>query len=187
MDPTLRLQLLQNLPTCSPRLVIFRRRLALAYFFQDEHYLTKSATDLLDLRSVSEKLQNPGFAIRNDTNYPELAAIIGILSIGIDRGDPPLQSSDEHEKISFDADVDLLASRIGEMFTSIVDTGASHMKRTEAKEMLEAFHSKLLYAVRTKPKRKTMMFGESDALTLMQKKGFRGFFERKVDMQTHDL
>lgn len=166
---------------------MFRRRLALAYFFHDEHYFTKSTTDLLDLRSISIQLQHPRFAIRNDTDYSELVAVIGILSIGIDRGDPPPQNPDEKEKISFNEDVDLVANRIGEMFTSIVDTGASHMKRTEAKEMLEAFHSKLLYAVRTKPKPKTMMFGDSDALTLMQKRAFRGFFDRKMGMQTEDI
>ena len=176
VDSKFRLQLLQNIPTCSPRPVVFRRRLALAYFFHDQHYLTKSTANLLDLRSISTKLEDPGFAIRNDTEYPELAAVIGILSIGIDRGDPPPPNSDEPEKASFNEDVDLLATRIGDMFTSIVDTGAAHLKRTEAKEMLEAFHSKLLYAVRTKAKPKTMMFGDSDALTLMQKTAFRGFF-----------
>lgn len=166
---------------------MFRRRLALAYFFHDENYLAKSTSDLLDLRLVTRELQDPRFAIRGDTDYSELAAVIGILSIGIDRGDPPPPHSDEQQKASFDADVDLVASRIGEIFTSIVDTGASHMKRTEAKEVLEAFRSKLLYAVRTKRKPKSMMFGDSDALTLMQKGAFRGFFEKKTDMQTQDM
>ena len=178
---------MQNLPNCSSRLVSFRRRLALAYFFHDEDYLVKSAPDLLDLRSISTELQDPRFAIRSDTDYSELAAVIGILSIGIDRGDPPSLLSDQQRKASFDEEVDLVASRIGEMFTSIVDTGASHMKRTEAKEILEAFHSKLLYAVRTKRKPKTMVFGGSDSLTLMQKGAFRGFFDRKTDMQTKDI
>ena len=47
------------------------------------------------------------------------------------------------------------------MFTSIVDTGASHMTRTEAKDVLEAFHARLVYAVRTKQKPKTMLFGDA--------------------------
>lgn len=186
-DSKFRLQLLQNLPACSPRLVVFRRRLALAYFSHDEDYLTKSTSDLLDLGSIATELQHPRFAIRTDTDFSELAAVIGILSIGIDRGDPPSPHSDERQQVRFNGDVDLVASRIGEMFTSIVDTGASHMRRTEAKEMLEAFHSKLLYAVRTKPKPKTMLFGGSDALTQMQKGSFRSFFERKTDMHAQDV
>lgn len=141
---------------------------------------------MLDLKSISTELQDSRFTIRSDTDYSELAAVVGILSIGIDRGDPPPSCSDEQQRASFNEDVDLIASRIGEIFTSIVDTGASHMKRTAAKEMLEAFHSKLLYAVRTKRKPKTMMFGGSDTLTLMQKGAFRSFFERKTDIQTHE-
>ena len=47
------------------------------------------------------------------------------------------------------------------MFTSIVDTGASHMTRTEAKDVLEAFHARLVYAVRTKQKPKVMLFGDA--------------------------
>lgn len=186
-DSTFRLQLLQNLPTRLPRAVEFRRRLALAYFFHDQDYLAESTSDTFDLRSISTELQDPRFKICSDTDYSELAAVIGILSIGIDRGNPPPPHSDEQQKISFNEDIDLVASRIGEMFTSIVDTGASHMKRTAAKEMLEAFHSKLLYAIRTKRKPKTMMFGGSDALTLMQKGAFRGFFTRTTVMQAQDI
>jgi hypothetical protein len=183
-DSTLRLQLLDNVPTSSPRLTAFRRQLALAYFFHDKDYLSKSTSDMLDLRSISKQLQNPCFAIRSDTDYPELAAMIGILSIGIDRGDPPPHSSDKQKKGSFDEDVDLLATRIRHMFTSIIDTGASHIKRTEAKEKLEAFHSKLLYAVRTKPQRKTLIFGDSEASSGMQKKAFRNYFESETDIPT---
>ena len=49
------------------------------------------------------------------------------------------------------------------MFTQIIDTSASHMKRTEAKEILEAFHSRLLFAVRTKPPPKKKVFGDEVA------------------------
>ena len=36
------------------------------------------------------------------------------------------------------------------------------MRRTEAKEILESFHSRLLHAVRTKRKPKTMLLGDLD-------------------------
>ena len=67
------------------------------------------------------------------------------------------------------------------MFTQIVDAGASHKRRTEAKEVLEAFHSRLLYAVRTKRKPKTTLAGESDidvGRDSRQGDLMRGFLER---------
>lgn len=69
------------------------------------------------------------------------------------------------------------------MFTQIVDTGASHMQRTEAKATLEAFHSRLLYAVRTKLKPKTRLVGVSDidvGPDSRQGAMMRGFLERAV-------
>ena len=168
-DSVLRLQLLENIPASSPRSNLFRRRLALAFFFEDDIYFSKDSEQLLDLRAVVRHLQKPCFAIRNDTDYPELTALISILSIGVDNGDPPPADSDAEKTVVFNEDVDLLSSRINGMFTSIVDTGASHMRRTEAKEVLEGFHYRLLYAVRTKRKPKTMLFDGSAGTDWRQK------------------
>ena len=85
-----------------------------------------------------------------------------MLSIGIDDGDAPLSSSNTSVEADFNKDVDMLSQRVKSMFTSIVDTGASHMRRTEAKEVLESFHSCLLHAVRSRRKPKTMLFGDVD-------------------------
>lgn len=76
----------------------------------------------------------------------------------------------------------MLAQKINAMFASIVDTGASHMKRTDAKEVLEAFHSRLLYAVRTEPKPKSMMFGDSiaDEESALMKNFLNKFVEPKT-------
>ena len=90
-----------------------------------------------------------------------LAASIGLLNVGLDGGDPPLLVPSDRER-EFNQDVDMLSNRIKFMYSQIVDTGASHMTRTEAKEVLEAFASRLMYAVRTKPKTKTMLFGNSN-------------------------
>ena len=67
------------------------------------------------------------------------------------------------------------------MFTQIVDSGASHMRRTEAKEILEGFHSRLIYAVRTTRKPKTLLVGDSDFVGGPDSKQgamMRGFIER---------
>ena len=99
--------------------------------------------------------------ISNSTNYGELAARIGLLSIAIDCGDPSsTPCTTEGEKV-FNQDVDLLSLKIKSMFADIVDTGASHMGRTEAKEVLEAFQYRLTYGIRTKVPPKKCMFGDS--------------------------
>lgn len=171
-DSTLRLQMLRNIPASSCRLSLLRRRLSMVFFFDDETFLRKNDEDLVDMKLIARRLRKPLFKIRNDTDYPELAALITILSIGIESGDRPPES-DKLEKVAFNADVDLLTRRIHEMFAHIVDTGASHMKRTEAKEVLEAFQSQLLYAIRTTPKAKKGLFDDSTAERALMK-GFLG-------------
>lgn len=165
-DASLRLQLLQSIPALPPRLILLRRRLALAFFFQDARLLREQSEESINLEIVAQHLQDPQFTINNATDYAEVAATIGILSIGIDCSDPPSQPHTKHEETAFNKHVDNLSLKIKAMFTQINDTGASHMKRTEAKETLEAFHSRLLYAVRTKPPPKRNMFGDSQARSI---------------------
>lgn len=160
-DSTLRLQMLQNIPSSSPQLSDLRRRLALAFFFENKDYLCKASKDLIDMKAIARQLRKPRFKIRNDTDYTELAALVAILNIGFDNGNPPLPGSDKQKSDHFNRWIDSLSDCIHAMFSHIVDTGASHMKRTQAKQVLELFHSKLLYDIRTKPKPKTMMFESS--------------------------
>lgn len=175
-DSTLRLLMLQNIPASSSRLSLLRRRLSMAFFFDDETFLSRDNEHLIDMKLIAHQLRKPRFKIRNDTDYPELAARIAILSIGIESGDRPPSECAKQEKSAFNDDVDLLTSRINEMFTHIVDTGASHLKRTEAKEVLEAFQSQLLYAIRTKPKAKKGLFDDSTAERTLMKE----FLEKRT-------
>lgn len=168
IDTTLRLQLLQSIPALPPRLTFLRQRLALAFFFQDARLLNKQPEESVNLVIIAQHLQDPQFAINSATDYAEIAATIAILSIGIDCGDPPSQPCTKQEEIAFNKAVDNLALKIKAMFTQINDTGASHMKRTEAKETLEAFHSRLLFAVRTKPPPKKSIFGDSQVRSISE-------------------
>lgn len=56
--------------------------------------------------------------------------------------------------------MDALADRIRKIFTAIEDSGVSHLKRTLAKEGLEALHYRVLYSVRSKPPPKKPLFKE---------------------------
>ena len=161
-DASLQLQLLQTIPPL-PRLVLFRQRLALSFFFLDPHYFSAEPEDLIDFRSIAIHLENPQYTINSATDYSALAASIDILSIAVGCGNPLSPEAAKEDKAAFDNDVDILARKIRAMFTQIIDTSASHMKRTEAKEILEAFHSRLLFAVRTKPPPKKKVFGDEVA------------------------
>ncbi|KAI4215540.1 MAG: hypothetical protein LQ351_002009 [Letrouitia transgressa] len=169
VDPILRLKLLQGLPMNSVRTSLFRRRLALAFFFEDDRYLSENASSLISLKAIASHLRKPQFNINNETFFPELAASISILAIGIDDGDPPAAGADNEIEEAFNKEVDMLSAKVKAIYTQIVDTGASHMRRTEAKEVLEAFHSRLEYAVRTKPKAKNTLLGDWEGERDVQK------------------
>ena len=161
-DASLLLLLLQTIPPL-PRLVLFRQRLALSFFFANPYYFSAEPEDLIDFRSIAAHLENPQYTINSATDYSSLAASIDILSIAVGCGNPLSPEAAKEDKAALNADVDILAKKIRAMFTQIIDTSASHMKRTEAKEILEAFHSRLLFAVRTNPPPKKKVFGDEVA------------------------
>ena len=177
-DSTLRLRLLQNILASSHRLILLRRRLALACFFQDIGYLSQQADDTIDLKSIARHLEGPQFTMSSATDYGELAAAIGILSIAIDCGDPPSAPCATGEEKAFNRDIDALSMKIKSIFADIVDTGGSHMGRTEAKEVLEAFQYRLSYSVRTKPPPKKSLFGDSTVESAAKRQMMEAFVEK---------
>lgn len=184
-DLGLQLQLLRSFPASSSGTSLLRRRLALAFFFSDQSYLSKDRDRLVDFRAIVDHLTRPKFVVNNDTDYPAIAASIAILAIGVDDGDPPTEDANKEAQAAFNDNVDILARRIKATFTQIVDTGASHMKRTEAKQALESFHACLAYAVRTKQKPRGMIW-EDDAEVERQKSMISDFILRKGFAQNVD-
>ena len=159
-DATLRLHLLQSILAPSHRLVLLRRRLAFAYFFRDIRYLSQQADEKIDLQGIARHLEGPQFMADNAMDFGELAAAIEILGIAIDCGDPPSSPCATDQK-AFNRDIDVLSLKIKSMFADIIDSGASHMGKTQAKEVLEAFQYRLSYGVRTKPPPKQTLFGDT--------------------------
>ena len=161
-DTQLRLRMLRCIPATTLRLNLLRRRLSVAFFFENSSYLTKHPPDLIRFKSIITQLCKPEYSIGANTDYVQLAANIAILDIGLDDGDPPDFALDlDHEK-KFNEKVDRLAEVIKGIFSKIADAGASFMTRTEAKDGLEAFHNRLVYAVRTKPRSQNSHFGKSN-------------------------
>lgn len=104
------------------------------------------------------------FNITPDTDFQNLAGQVFLLEIAIST-DYRIDLANRAEVDAFNAQVDNLADKIHDLFTSIADAGASHLKKTEAKDALQALHNRLLLAVRTKVRRKKHVF-ETNTLSL---------------------
>lgn len=112
----------------------------------------------MNLSLILHRLGAPQFATDKDTNYTKLAALIAILNVGLGCSSFPQAGLDQMAETAFNEKVDELSSMVRSISTSIIDTGASQLKKTEAKEILECLNFRLMYAVRTVPKPKNNKF-----------------------------
>ncbi|OAL63699.1 hypothetical protein A7C99_6098 [Trichophyton rubrum] len=168
-DTTLQCLLLRNIPPITPEIALFRCRLASTFLFMDSSPLDKSDAELINLRKISSQLKGERFKVnehrpedKEPFDFASLAALTTILDVAIDSGTLQRSFLDREEEIEFNKQVDKLADRVKAIFTAIQDSGASHMKRTEAKESLQALHYRLVYTVRTKPVLKKSYFVSSN-------------------------
>ncbi|KAL8629979.1 hypothetical protein Q9189_004294 [Teloschistes chrysophthalmus] len=140
-------------------------------------FLTKEPQPLLDLKTVISHLDKPQFALNHTTDYASLAALIGILVIGLDNADPPPNDGGRDATIAFNADVDKLAERVHKLWSLINDNKAAHRERTEAKEVLRWFETCLKAGIRTEEKPKGMIL-DDDTVLEKQRSIMKGFFRR---------
>ena len=120
----------------------------------------------------------------HEIDYGDLAARISILDISLDICLPRLHSNnnnnsgsrrksnqqqekEEEEEVLFNNDVDTLAQLLRSMFTNISDSGASHITRTAAKEVLNQVYYRLIYALRTKPRSKPNLFHDDHSVNVV--------------------
>lgn len=152
------------LPTSS-WISLLRCRLAVAYLTHDPTPLTEPPEAVLDLKRMTQVLRNRRFDVKlykgkgtAEYDYGELGSIIILLNIAIDPGWTVLGFPSKDAENAFNAEIDALADRLKRIFTSIEDSGVSHLKRTLAKEGLEALHYRVLYSVRSKPQPRKVGF-----------------------------
>ena len=164
-DPAFQSRLLKHILPTSSWISLLRCRLAVAYLTHDSKPLTESPESVLDLKRMTRVLRNHRFDVklykgkdRVEYDYGELGSIITLLNIAIDPGWAVLGFPSKDAEKSFNAEIDVLADRIKKIFTSIEDSGVSHLKRTLAKEGLEALHYRVLYSVRSKPQPRKVGF-----------------------------
>ena len=118
----------------------------------------------ISLPRITKYVHSSGFArlVHNasrDSGSITLRATTRLLDIAIADGDRPPLTSARKDRTYFNHQIDDLADAVGDVCASIIDTGASHMRRTEAKEALRALHFRLLYSVRTEPRPVKNAFG----------------------------
>ncbi|KAF7168703.1 hypothetical protein CNMCM5623_001623 [Aspergillus felis] len=171
-DSVLQSRLLKHILPTSSRIAALRCRLALAFLTTDPARLTEAPDVMSDLKIIINLLKDRRFNINlykgkgnPEYDYGELGAVTALLNIAIDSGWSGLAFPTREAEKEFNADVDRLADRVKKIFVSIQDSGASHLKRTLAKEALETLHYRIVYSVRSKPPPKKTLFGHFGAET----------------------
>ena len=77
-----RQNLLHLLPNSTPRLHLFRRRLALAFVFNDLSYMSRAIEDLVDLRRFTALLEtDPAYNITSNSDFANLTMLVRILDV----------------------------------------------------------------------------------------------------------
>ncbi|KAG5293201.1 hypothetical protein I7I50_03525 [Histoplasma capsulatum G186AR] len=159
-------QLLNNILPTSPRVALFRCRLAWAWFYCDPSFLDRPKSQLFDLPSLTKYLKHDlrfntnmrSNGSNDQFNFWELHALTSILDIAIDSGTtiPSFVNKngdvDRRAEHQFNAAIDDLADCIKAIFSAIRDSGASHLRRSETRERLQALYYRLTYGVRTRPR-----------------------------------
>jgi hypothetical protein len=194
IDPTLQAQLLKHILSTSPLTAYIRIQLAHRFLLGTNwSFEVDVAPPSIDISALTRYLDSGPFdtTFRSPSRRPDYANMTAqtyILDIAIADGGRPASFASRTDEVAFNRKVDKLADRVKAIFASIADTGASHMRRTEAKEALQALHYRLLYAVRTEPRPKKNVFGgrDGDEYRAEEKsKGFMSkFLTRKKDQQS---
>ena len=136
----------------------------MAFLLRTPTPLTEAPDEVLDLKRLTlflirdERFHAKSYKIQGDFDYGELTAIAMLLDVVINSSLYDLvDQSDDAEK-DFNEAIDKVAAQIKNIFSSIEDTGASHLKRMLAKEALEALYYRVIYSVRSRPPPKKTLF-----------------------------
>ncbi|KAL2846292.1 hypothetical protein BJX68DRAFT_241152 [Aspergillus pseudodeflectus] len=166
-DAELQSRLLEHIVPTNSWIATLRRRLALIFLTGDPHAELQPANGDSEVKRITNILRDPRFDVKRhkrkgqpEYDYGELRAVTTFLNIIIDSGWSERKFRDENAEDEFNREVDLLAERVKKIFTAIEDSGASHLRRTLAKEALESLHYRIVYSVRSKPKPKKVLFGQ---------------------------
>ncbi|KAK4947894.1 hypothetical protein LTR10_013402 [Elasticomyces elasticus] len=164
-EPTLQAHLLSHILPTSSTASRVRTTLARIFFMgfkSSEDPKNLSAGENLDILTehvaTSESFMPKRHRDPRKVDYTALRAQAYILDTAIADGGRPAEFDSRAEEVAFNKSVDKLAETVRLTFTSIIDTGASHLSRTEAKAALQTLYWRLLYSVRTEVRPKKNIF-----------------------------
>lgn len=139
----------------------------MAFLTKEESRLDKLDEEIIPFKQVLNYLRTARLVsqlhkarLDGDYDYMEIKAITTLLNIVIDTGRTTIVFPDKEAEREFNANIDSLAEQVKRIFSAMEDSGASHLKRTEAKQGLEALQYRIIYSIRTKRRVKSM-FGNS--------------------------
>ncbi|KAL2819993.1 hypothetical protein BJX63DRAFT_428317 [Aspergillus granulosus] len=169
-DAELQSRVLEHIVPTNDWIATLRRRLALIFLTGDPHAEIEPPNGESEVKRITNIIRDPRFDVKRhkrkgqpEYDYGELRAITTFLNIIIDSGWSETKFSGNNTEKEFNREVDLLADRVKKIFTAIEDSGASHLKRTLAKEALESLHYRIVFSVRSKPRPKKVLYGEYDS------------------------
>ncbi|TGZ83360.1 hypothetical protein EX30DRAFT_394580 [Ascodesmis nigricans] len=143
--------ILEKLPIHTPKLHLFRRRLALCFLFEDGSYMKRNYANLVSLARFSTILQQKPFIIHasrgsdRSTDYSKLESLLSIMDIALDKGDTSTASTKEKDK-----DADFLHDIIRTTEASINDSMGENIMKTRTKELFDRLKFRVAFTVRSK-------------------------------------
>ncbi|KAJ6003236.1 hypothetical protein N7451_005783 [Penicillium sp. IBT 35674x] len=163
-DSEFQSRMLQHILPTTMWISRLRYRLAVAFLLQNPSPLMEPVQEVLDLQRLARSLiDDERFHVKvhkakGDYDYGELTANAILLDIAINTTLYDLRYRQDNTDEAFNEAVDALAKQIKRIFSSIEDTGASHLKRMLAKETLESVHYRMIYSVRSRLRPKNTLF-----------------------------
>ncbi|SZF05496.1 unnamed protein product [Blumeria hordei] len=151
--PSLRLQVVESIPSIVPRSHDLRRRLALCFLFNDSTYAKSHPHQLADLSILIERLEQDDFQSRCYQDYRQLKALVMLLDIAADDGQSSQRPiSDPAVETNFNDDVEQFSASVRRLLGGIGAPQTGYISKIQAKEMIEMISQRIIHTMRTKPK-----------------------------------
>ena len=185
-QPTLRLQMVECIPSISPRTHDLKRRLAMSFYFNDVSYSTQHSHLLMDIDKFIDRLYDHDFDLKPETDFRELAALITLLNIAADDGcSLNLDLKDPEVAKEFDKKIEEFSGAVKELMKGIGNPGAAFISRIEAKEAIESASQRIYDTLRSKPKAKVTVFDRKPEENLDgMKNGMTNFLSKGKPKET---